>query len=238
MEKTQLLDLLKDAPPSIRYFMAQAHDQLTEWGVEFQIYDAPAVYTVDQETQQGIPCSGFFEDRPKVRLGLAIGKPWQEWVSIFAHEYAHAQQWHEQSPVWTNLFDDWGRGIEEASNALDGWLSGDLDWDTITLWDVINRARNVELDCERRTLGLIDQYNLPIDREDYAQKAAAYVYFYNHLAKTRQWNEPGQAPYQVEEVYSKAPKELTDDPFTPPELEAAFDAFYGDGKTLRKKAKP
>lgn len=50
------------------------------------------------------------------------------------------------------------------------------------------------LDCERRALAAIAEYDLPIDPADYARRANAYVHFYSHVAKTRRWNLPDRAP--------------------------------------------
>ena len=215
---------LEGCPAEVRTFVSFVHKETMSWGITPLFADTPRISS--RPDGGGIASSGFFEDRPTPRLAVGLGKPWQEWLPVLAHEFSHAQQWREQSLVWTNLFKDWGRGVEEASNALDGWLDGTLVLSPEQLSDVVDRARAVELDCERRTIALMRQWNLPIDPTEYAQKAAAYVYFYNHVAKTRQWYSADAAPYELAEVWSCAPRELSDSPTTPPLLQEAFDRNY------------
>ena len=233
---TSVLSLLDPSTdPRIVSFVKHVEHTLDEWKVEFRVSPGAQVFTGEDNT--GLGCSGFFADRPQVVLAVAVGKPQDEWVSILAHEFSHACQWREQAHVWNDLFDDWGRGTEEASEAIDGWLEGHHNWDTSTLYDVISRARAVELDCEIRTLNLIEQFQLPIDSQEYAQKANAYVYFYNHLAQTRQWYPEGGAPYQNKEVWSCAPTSMIHTPMTPPSLAEAFERVY-PVPSVAKKIKP
>ena len=59
----------------------------------------------------------------------------------------------------------------------------------------------------------------------YAQRANAYVHFYDVVAQTGRWNEPGLAPYQVEGVWAHAPKARANE--APEGLKAAYARHYG-----------
>lgn len=160
-------------------------------------------------------------------LAVAIGKPEEEWLGVFIHEACHMEQWIEQSPAWTNVFVK-GR---EAVDWIDAWLEGKEGLPE-PIEELVARARTVELDCERRVVEKIKEYGLPLDVEEYAQKANSYVYFYNHLLRTRQWYPAGCSPYENELVYGFAPTVLTLDGQTPPALAAAFERVYPSKKRM------
>lgn len=204
-------------------FVSHVLTTLEHWGVDVELSAKQQVHTLPN--QQGLACSGFFTETPYPKLAVATGKNKKEWLAILAHEFSHACQWKEQDPLWVQLFDDWGYGREEASDALDRWLDGE-EWSNTTLCDVIARIRDIELDCEKRTIQWIKTFKLPIDIEEYTQKANSYVYFYNQVQKTRRWYDTGQAPYQLERVWKSAPIIFLDQKETPSKLQEAFDQHY------------
>lgn len=212
-------------------FIEHVQRTLEEWGVETEFSTEEQVYTLGNG--QGLACSGFFAELPRPKLAVALGKPDEEWLPILAHEFSHAHQWKEGSALWKRLFDDWGHGREEASDALDRWLEGE-EWSGEQLNDIVARIRDIELDCERRTVEMIEKFQLPIDVEEYTQKSNAYVYFYNHVAQTRQWYGRGTAPYQIEDVWQNAPKTFSGQSETPLSLQKAFERHYGPPKTRLK----
>ena len=203
--------------PSIAGFLRYIGWKTAQLSVEFRLVDAPSVpYNGNPE----IPVSGFFVAQPTPVLGVAIGKEPEEWLEILAHESSHMDQWAENSPAWTgNIMSD-GR---EAVDWIDEWISG-KELSQEVLEKAVVAAKAVELDCEVRTISKIRSFSLPLLVEKYAQRANAYVHFYSHVAKTRTWNETGRAPYQLEEVWGKAPKFLVEE--ATPEMEAAYNAIW------------
>jgi len=203
--------------PSIAGFLRYIGWKAAQLSVEFRLVDAPSVpYNGNPE----IPVSGFFVAQPTPVLGVAIGKEPEEWLEILAHESSHMDQWAENSPAWTgNIMSD-GR---EAVDWIDEWISG-KELSQEVLEKAVVAAKAVELDCEVRTISKIRSFSLPLLVEKYAQRANAYVHFYSHVAKTRTWNETGRAPYQLEEVWGKAPKFLVEE--ATPEMEAAYNAIW------------
>jgi hypothetical protein len=56
-------------------------------------------------------------------------------------------------------------------------------------------VRDLELDNEKRTVALIQRWDLDVDIDHYIKKANAYIQFYNYMGKTRRWSNPTNAPY-------------------------------------------
>ena len=180
--------------------------------------------TLPYAGQESIQVSGFFIENPTPTLAVATGKPEDEWLQILIHEGCHMDQYRENSAAWRNNTMPDGR---EAVDWLDQWCAAEIELDEVTLWDIVARAKQVELDCERRALAVIAEYGLPIDPADYARRANAYVHFYSHVAKIRRWNPPNEAPYQLPEVWKRAPAVLQD--HLPLELEEAYNQAYPMG---------
>ena len=67
----------------------------------------------------------------------------------------------------------------------------------------IRELRNCELDCEKRAVKLMKEYNLPIDIKKYIKQANAYVYFYNTMIDTRKWYK--KSPCIVKEILDIMP---------------------------------
>lgn len=177
---------------------------------------------IPYSTCTGLLVSGYFVDRPHKELAVGTDKPLNEWLGILVHEACHMDQWIEQSKAWRDIIVQ-GR---EAVDWVDDWTKGRDDL-PLPIEDLIDRARNVEWDCERRAHAAIIQYDLPIDPDQYAQKANAYVYFYNHLLKTRAWNGPHNSPYELQRVWTHAPNHFNDTTGqTPALLQSVFDTEY------------
>ena len=215
--------------PSISGFLRYLSWRAAKLGVEFRFIDAPSVpYNGNPDT----PVSGFFVESPAPVLGLAIGKDPEEWLEILAHESSHMDQWAQGSQAWSNNVMPDGR---EAVDWIDDWISGQ-EVDQGLLSHAFQAAKAVELDCERRTITKIRSFGLPIDVRGYAQRANAYVHFYGQVEKTRAWNETGRAPYQIKEVWSRAPEEMVDEPT--PELSAAYETFWPSDRSTPRRLRP
>lgn len=173
-------------------------------------------------TCENLLVSGYFIDRPIRELAVGTDKPLKDWLGIFVHEACHMDQWIEQAAVWTDIIVQ----NREAVDWIDDWCNGSNDL-PLPIEQLVDRARNVEWDCERRAHAAIVKYNLPIDPNEYAQKANAYVYFYNQLLCTRAWNGPHNSPYEIERVWRHAPDHFLDTSGqTPVCLQQAFDQEY------------
>lgn len=152
-----------------------------------------------------IECNGFFESKYKVEdefkpyLAVAIKKPSDKWLPIFAHETCHMDQWLEKSPLWLDA-DDF--------KILDSWLGGTL-YPKEKIVNFVHKVISLEADCERRTIEKIKKYNLPIDIKWYASRANAYLYYYQWLIVNRKWYKT--APYEIKDILDLMPEVIKDD---------------------------
>jgi hypothetical protein len=125
----------------------------------------------------GALCGGFFVTSPRT-LAVATGKRTQsQWLALLVHEFNHMLQWHENSRFWNS----------ESDKFLD-WLSGKYNnWDKKQLAYHYRKARDVEWDCERRSLKMVKEWGLPLDTKTYARQANTYVGSYAVMMKKRKW---------------------------------------------------
>jgi hypothetical protein len=148
-------------------------------------------------------CNGFF-DNERMELAVACGKSFDIWFKTLIHEYCHMVQWMTNRSAWIRadlqlahpeaLIDLWySKKIELTAKQLDYWLP---------------LAFNVELDCERLVLTMVDKFKLPIDKKRYAQNGNAYVYFWMYLKHRRKWYKIGKEPYNILEITSKMPTDF------------------------------
>lgn len=168
-----------------------------------------------------IKCGGYFQERERKTPGVievATNKPIVNWLSILVHESSHMDQWIEQCDIWVK-YDNVNPHI------MDSWLEG-KDYNMNTVEKVINTARDMELDCEKRTVAKIKKYKLPINIGDYIQRANCYIFFYNYLKITRRWCDPKNSPYTNINIYKYASRTWYDDYSTiPKEILQAFKKY-------------
>jgi hypothetical protein len=157
----------------------------------------------------GVQVAGYFQGSGQPILAVATGRSEDEWLGVLLHEYSHLTQWAEDGPIWA---------LSDSCDTLWDWLAGKK---VRNPKQAAANVREVEADCERRTLRLARELNAPIDLERYARGANAYIHFHNTIAETRKWYADGRGPYLNEKVlalcnptldrdFSKTPKALAD----------------------------
>ena len=138
------------------------------------------------------------------------------------HEYGHATQWAENMPIW---------GAAKKAGDWISWLDGKPIRD---IKKSLELARDIEADCERRTVRLIKELELDIDIESYCRAANAYVHFYNFMLIHRKWFAKDKAPYNVPEVMAAAnPTMDTDFSKTPKTLMKALELCIEPNKKAK-----
>jgi len=133
-----------------------------------------------------IKCSGFFDSDNK---RLVVGMKNELAFDILVHEFCHLTQWAEQCEPWVNVGD--------SLNIVDEWLSG-KDVDDIELH--MGRARDMELDNEKRSVKMLKKFGFDDMVENYTRRANAYIQFYNYMLFSRRWSSPGNSPYKNERI--------------------------------------
>jgi len=140
----------------------------------------------------GTLVSGYFDDENKV---LVCSMNRADSLEILAHEYCHFTQWYENCDVWDKA------NKSKCFEKLDSWLNGKKYRDLSFLDDCME----VELDNEKRVVNLIDEFDLPIDKKKYIQKANSYIYFYQYMKEIKRWCKPNNTPYSNKELISIMP---------------------------------
>lgn len=126
------------------------------------------------EIEEGIRCTGYFDGG---NAELAVAKRRGNWLELLVHESCHLDQWVEQTKEWRDE-DIYG------NNRIDKWLLGK---EVEGLRKSINNTIALELDCEKRAVKKMVEYDLPINTITYIQKANAYIQYYNYVYLTRRW---------------------------------------------------
>ncbi len=177
------------------------------WSFGVAVYLPPT----DHVMADGLRVTGYFDgeaDQPV--LACATGLPQDRWLGVFCHEYCHLTQWAEGAPVWA----------ADKDPKWHEWLEGKP---VRNVRAQIEASRELEADCERRTVRLIKELGAPVDLDRYIRAANAYVHFYNTIADVRKWYAPGKAPYNVPEVLALCNPTLDRDfSKTPPALAKAL----------------
>jgi hypothetical protein len=167
----------------------------------------------------GAECNGFFSDNP-LELVVACGQPEHEWILTYIHESSHMDQFLEDSELWdTSVTKD-----KDASEIFFDWLDGKRT-NMALVKKSMRKLRDVELDCEKRSVKKIKKYKInSINIEEYIQKANAYIFSYTYLLESRKWV---QGIYFYEDVIKHSPKKFLKNPKDydkiPQELREAFD---------------
>lgn len=188
---------------SVKKFLAETIIELLEHGVDVNLSSKNFVLIRHCDSK----VNGYFIDRPTWAFGVAAGFPIEEWLPIYVHEFNHFRQWREEEPVYLEALIDEVEGFDY----LDEWINGTRDLSDDQVHDYITRAREMEADCERRTYRMIQEYGLPINLDEYAQKANSYIHFYNYIEANKTWYKLGREPYRTPEVYRKMNTTVDDD---------------------------
>jgi hypothetical protein len=157
------------------------------YDVKVVLHDKPFIMC------DGLKVSGYF-DNGRLSLHVALKNP--IWFEILVHEYGHFRQWIEFCKVWAKY--------EREVKKWDDWVIKKAEMSKERIDREFKIVRNLELDCEKRSVELIKQFNLPIDVKNYIKGANTYIYFYAFVRKNRKWYNK-KSPYKVKEIFDMMP---------------------------------
>lgn len=169
-------------------FIAHVKEECHEHGVKLSFRRGRRVNSGDN-----VLCSGYFDDHGMARLSVATGDGLEHWLPVLVHEFCHMQQWKENTEVWRNAKEE----------KLFAWLGGKITLSKRGLMTQFRYARDLELDCERRSVRMIERWRLPIDIPAYIKAANAYLAFYAVLRDHQIWYV--EAPYRVPQILKIMP---------------------------------
>ncbi len=159
---------------------------------ELSKYDVKVIFTQQpyiKMESEGISVRGYWDDSNKqnVKLYCTISDNETDWVPIFAHEFNHFIQWKKKLKVWRN-----------ANNVYETDMYNIMHNKHISsrrLIRCLNTTRDLELDCEKRTVKLLCKYKVPINIKEYIRTANIYIHFYNYAKIYRSWFPNNNPPY-------------------------------------------
>jgi len=137
--------------------------------------------------------NGYFDARRESKdFGVALGNAFTTGLGIFAHEYGHFLQWKDKQSIWYSYPDN--------VKLFFDWLN--IDDDKITD-RIVHGTQMVELDCEKRVIKIIKEFNLPINIKKYCRASNAYIWSYQVIKRTRKW--PKKPPYTDKKILQIMP---------------------------------
>ncbi len=156
--------------------------------------------------------NGYMVEFPTKELAVATGKPIKTWLPILVHESSHLDQCIEKAISWRNSYVP--NTTIGTIDLISLWIDDKIQLNEEQLDEYIRCSRNVEADCERRSVEKIKRFGLPIDITEYIQKANSYIFFYSAMKEIRSWYIPGKEPYNVKEIWTLCPTTfLTDEEY-------------------------
>lgn len=183
--------------PAVIDFIAMELDKCRQHGISIKMPFTKSVI------HSGTRCAGYFEQDP-LEFAVAVGRSHKFWLCTFVHETCHIDQWSEDIPIWYEKVN----GLDPL-DLMDEWLQGSIELDKETINKIFNIVIEIELDCEKRSVEKIKQYNLPIKIDTYIRKSNAYVWSYRLIQTTKIWDHAGA--YEFPEVWRKMPKHFNND---------------------------
>lgn len=164
--------------------------------VELQLIPQSIVGLPDDSSYE---CAGFFTEHPDLILCVATGKPRNDWLPVLAHEYSHFRQWVDGSEVWqSNIYE----GVD-GEGLIDNWIHHRIELHPKKLEEYVITTLGVELDAEKRAVEYIKGFALPIEEQEYIQRANASLMYYGFIPQIRRWFDYN--PFEIKEVYSEMP---------------------------------
>jgi hypothetical protein len=141
-----------------------------------------------------INCEGWFDETvPELVCGAK--KSTEAFLMVLCHEFCHFRQWKEKS----------GFCSDSITTTLDDFLSG-KKLSKPRIFKCTKAVREMEWDCEKRSVTLMKQYGLSYNMKRMIQRANAYIFFYTALPTLKKWYKTG--PSSIKEIVDLMPDEF------------------------------
>jgi hypothetical protein len=160
--------------PNIKRFINELLEKCNQNQIELDFS-----YTEKVDSGDGMECNGYFDNQKKV-LVIATKNPFNLWLGVLVHESCHLDQYIDDNA--------WFKKCNEDTQKFNDWLSNPKN-DLENTKDILSGTVGLELDCEKRSLQKIKEYNLPIDIEMYTKEANEYLFSYIKSLKTKKWDD-------------------------------------------------
>lgn len=211
---------LNNIPSQCAQYVVDVCSIADKHGISVRLKNKRSLILNEHEVE--MKCNGYFCDG-EYELAVACDQPLEQWFRVLVHESCHMDQFIEQCEAWT---EGYFVGEVERKALIDLWLGYDLELTESQFREHIYPTMFVELDCERRAVKKIKEYELPIDVVHYIQQANSYVYFYWYIFHCRKWYTVGKEPYNNSKVVNLMPRTLDGDyENLPNDIKHIFDQY-------------
>jgi len=193
----------------IHNYLDYVRETTSQHGIEF-ILEPTDKITLDKEQK-----TGYFDAKEKT---LTIARKNTRWLEALIHLHSHFEQWAEMSQKER---EEWENKLTYQS-LISEWLARkDISPQRIAY--AIKYLRSLELDCEKRAIGKITTFDLPLRPELYAQQANAHIYSYDYTLLTRR---PTFQAYEDQELTQHLPKRIINYRRIPKKYIRLFDKHF------------
>ena len=158
-------------------------------GVEFIVGKGNQMKHFDSEN-----VCGYFSDSPPT---LAYASGHKDSFEILLHESSHMDQWLDKMDLWKII------DVKNDDEIMDDFLNGTSKYTQRKINNSIDRIQQLEIDCEKRAVKKIEEYELPIDAKKYIKKANSYILFYTLIKETKKWYKT--PPYRIAKLFNAMP---------------------------------
>lgn len=146
--------------------------------LEFENYVKKNIGSVSYrrvETKEEIEnCGGWFCDEA---MEIVVWGNSPEAFQILVHEYNHYIQYHTNFNFWDSKMDDYDKYMK--------YVDGEADYELKD--DYLKAVIEIELDCEKRSVKMIDSLDLDINPKLYIKNANAHLFSTIFKAKNKKW---------------------------------------------------
>jgi hypothetical protein len=189
--------------------------------------------------EEHVACTGYFSDpfydensqqHYHAVVAFCTLNDWQLGFPILVHEFNHFNQCQENSYAWDRA-GDCSQGMP-AWHIVDNYMKNSNK-------NNLNRSqkykiarafyclRDLEQDCEERVVSFIKKHQLPINTEEYTQKANAYVLYYHFIEKHGYWYDKDcLEPKLIPEMWKQCPKTFGDHTHCSEALMKTYEKYY------------
>lgn len=169
------------ADPNINRFLRDLTRKCKKFEVNLNLS-----FTDSVQDEYGDKSAGFFDGKV---IAVALKDP--RWLETLVHESCHFDQMIENADVYLDC--------DKPRYSIWDWING-KELSEKYVKRIVRLSLECELDCEKRSVNKIKRFKLPIDTDEYTQKANAYVLFYNYIGLTRRWFDEGKEPTRNPEI--------------------------------------
>lgn len=162
----------------------------------------------------------FLESDMVIKCSVDLSSTY--WIGVLAHEYCHFLQCINNNKFWLNF----QNSVFENPEDLENIFQKKIYITSKRLRKKISRhIINMELDCDKQAIKLINKYKLPVNKKEYIAKANVILYKYlfwgeygiwpdfidKKTGKTASYKNPGISRLLAQDKYknvTKIPKKI------------------------------